>query len=240
MSTSHPHDQTDATSAFDFEDVTFVMGTYNEAEAIGTVLADIDRVSEGQAAVICVDSSDDETADIARDHGATVIEQAPQGYGVALERGLRAADRPVIVTTDCDDTYPMEAVPRFLSAINAGADVVSGDRLTPGAQTMPALNRVGNRLFASLASLFMLRRVHDVTTGMRAFRHDVIDAIDWTENTGLSAELLMRPIMRGYAVQEEPIEYRERVGDTTLDPIRGGGAILASIVRVGLEERIGR
>jgi glycosyltransferase involved in cell wall biosynthesis len=227
-----------ADEEYTFDDLSVVMGTYNEAEAIGTVLEDIDRVTDGRAEVVCVDGSSDRTPEIAREHGATVIEQEPQGYGVAVERALRAASRPVVVTTDCDDTYPMEDLPRFLAKVNDGADVVSGDRLGPGADAMPVLNRLGNHAFAVLASGLMGARVHDTTTGMRAYRRDVIESIEWTENTGLSAELLIRPAMRGYDVRETPIEYRERAGETTLDPFAGGAAIGKSVLRVCLEERL--
>ncbi|MFB6165887.1 MAG: dolichyl-phosphate hexose transferase [Haloarculaceae archaeon] len=224
-------------SEFTFEDVAVVMGTYNEAAAVGRVLADVADVTDGEASAICVDGSSDRTAEIARDHGATVIEQEPQGYGVAVQAALEAADRPVVVTTDCDDTYPMERLPDFLDLINDGYDVVSGDRLRRGAEHMPALNRVGNRVFAGIASLLAGDRVRDVTTGMRAYRRDVIEAIDWTENTGLSAELLLRPLMREYRVCEVPIDYDERAGETTLDPLRGGLAIGKSIASVCLQER---
>lgn len=224
--------------AFGFDDLTVVMGTYNEAAAIGRVLEDVDAATDGTADVICVDSSDDGTAAIARDHGARVMEQPPQGYGIALLAGLEAADRPVVATTDCDDTYPMDRLPAFLDAINDGADVVSGDRLSGGAAEMPPVNRLGNRLFAAVASGLSGHRVRDTTTGMRAYRKSVIDAIEWTENTGLSAELLLRPLMRGYDVVELPIEYRERAGESTLDPLAGGLAIGRSIVRVCLQERL--
>ncbi|MFB6311816.1 MAG: dolichyl-phosphate hexose transferase [Salinirussus sp.] len=223
---------------FDFEDLAVVMGTYNEEAAIGTVLSDIDRVTDGRASVVCVDSSDDRTPDIAREHGARVIEQEPQGYGVAVRTALLAAERPVVVTTDCDDTYPMERLPDFLSLINDGYDVVSGDRLTRGAQAMPALNRAGNHAFAAVASLLLGERVRDTTTGMRAYRRDLLHKIRWTENTGLSAELLMRPVARDYDVTEVAIEYRERAGETTLDPLTGGAAILKSILKVGIQERL--
>ena len=227
-------------SEYTFDDVAVVMGTYNEEQAIGTVLDDVERVTDGRASVVCVDGSSDRTPDIAREKGARVIEQEPQGYGVAVERALRAADRPVLITTDCDDTYPMERLPDFLAAINDGADVVSGDRLSRGAETMPRFNRLGNRLFATIASLLVGRRVRDTTTGMRAYRKSVIEDIEWTENTGLSAELLLRPLCRGYDVREVGIDYRERAGETTLDPISGGAEIAGSILRVGVQERIRR
>ncbi len=228
-----------ARSPFTLADVEVVMGTYNEEAAIATVLEDIARVSNGAIDVICVDGSDDRTPAIAREHGATVIEQPPRGYGIALERGLRAATRPVVMTTDCDDTYPMDAIEPMLERINQGADVVSGDRLSGGATAMPPLNRLGNRVFAVLASALVGQRLHDVTTGMRAYRRSVLEAIAWTENTGLSAELLMRPAIRGYDVEEVEIAYGDRLGETTLDPIRGGAAIGWSILRVGLTERFG-
>jgi glycosyltransferase involved in cell wall biosynthesis len=222
---------------YGFEDLSVVMGTYNEEEAIETVLTDIAEVTDGEAEVVCVDSSEDRTPEIAREHGARVIEQEPQGYGVAVRAALLAAERPVVVTTDCDDTYPMERLPDLLEGINDGADVVSGDRLYYGAETMPDLNRLGNRAFALLASVLMGRRVHDTTTGMRAYRRELVRKVEWTENTGLSAELLIRPLMRGYDVRELPIEYRERKGETKLDPLQGGAAIAKSILKVCLEER---
>ncbi|MFB6131476.1 MAG: dolichyl-phosphate hexose transferase [Salinigranum sp.] len=225
---------------YTFDDVAVVMGTYDEEAAIGRVLSDVARATDGRASVVCVDGSSDRTPDIAREHGARVIRQEPRGYGVAVREAVLAPDRPVVITTDCDDTYPMERLPDFLDAIDRGFDVVSGDRLSGGAAAMPRLNRSGNAAFALLASALAGGRVHDVTTGMRAYRREVLREIEWTENTGLSAELLLRPLIRGYRVAELPIEYRERVGETTLNPLAGGAAIAASILKVGIEERFGR
>ncbi|PSQ53638.1 glycosyl transferase family 2 [Halobacteriales archaeon SW_8_65_20] len=223
---------------YTFDDLSVVMGTYNEAGAVGTVLDDIERVTDGRAEIVCVDGSDDETPEIAREHGARVIEQEPRGYGYAVTEALETASRPVIITTDCDDTYPMDAIPRFLDRINDGYDVVSGDRLYRGSDAMPTTNLVGNELFALVASVLMRSRVHDTTTGMRAYRREVIRNIEWTENTGLSAELLLRPLGRGYDVYEEPIAYAERTGETKLDPLAGGYAIAKSILKISLQEQL--
>jgi glycosyltransferase involved in cell wall biosynthesis len=223
---------------YTLDDVSVVMGTYNEEAAIGTVLEDIADVTDGRAEVVCVDGSSDRTPEIAREHGARVIEQEPLGYGVAVRAALYAAETPVVVTTDCDDTYPMERIPEFLGYVNDGYDVVSGDRLYWGADEMPVVNRLGNAAFAALTSLMVGERVHDTTTGMRAYRRDVIEDIEWTQNTGLSAELLIRPLCRDYDVIEVPIEYDDRLGETKLDPLSGGAEILGSIVKVCTEEHL--
>ena len=192
-------------SEYTLDDVAVVMGTYNEAAAVGTVLSDIADVTDGRADVVCVDSSDDRTPEIARDHGATVIEQPPMGYGHAVREAVLTPERPVIVTTDCDDTYPMEKLPAFLTRINEGYDVVSGDRLYYGADAMPAFNRFGNAVFAAVASVLTGERVHDTTTGMRAYRRELLHDIEWTENTGLSAELLLRRSSSGSWTWAAPV-----------------------------------
>lgn len=228
----------DSDSEYTLDDLSVVMGTYNEEEAVASVLSDIDSATDGRAEVVCVDGSSDATPEIARDMGARVIDQEPQGYGVAVREALLSASHPVIFTTDCDDTYPMERIPDFLELVNDGYDVVSGDRVSGGADAMPRLNEFGNRTFALAASVLMLRRVRDTTTGMRAYRREVIEEIEWTENTGLSAELLIRPLMRGYDVKEVPIEYDERLGETKLNPFTGGAAIGKSILKVPFQERL--
>ncbi len=229
---------TDTTPEYSVSDMSVVMGTYNEEEAVETVLTDIEQVTNGEAEIVCIDGSSDNTPEIARANGARVIDQEPQGYGIAVHEAIQTSSGEVVVTTDCDDTYPMEYLPVFLETINAGYDVVSGDRLYYGADAMPLFNRLGNRMFALLASGLMGSRVHDTTTGMRAYRREVVDSIEWTQNTGLSAELLVRPVMRGYSVREIPIPYRDRAGESKLDPFQGGLEIGGSILKVCLEERI--
>ena len=66
---------------FTFDDLSVVMGTYNEEEAIGTVLDDIDEVTDGKAEVVCVDGSSDRTAEIAREHGARVVRSEERRVG---------------------------------------------------------------------------------------------------------------------------------------------------------------
>ena len=88
-----------------------------------------------------------------------------------------------------------------------------------------------NQLFAWIPSLLYGIKVTDVTTGMRAYRQEVIHSINWTENVGLSAELLFRPALLRYKIKEIPRNYKPRLGETKLNPFTGGLGILKSILK---------
>jgi glycosyltransferase involved in cell wall biosynthesis len=214
-----------------YSDISVVMATRNEEQAIGKVIADIRNATKNQAEIVIVDGSEDKTPKIAESLGATVIYQKPQGYGIAVKTALLSAKKNIILTMDCDDTYPAEIIPEFVALIHSGYDVVSGSRMILNTDSMNTINKIGNAIFAKLTSLLYGIEITDITTGMRAYRRDVIFAIDWTENIGLSAELLFRPAKRGYRIIEIPIPYRKRVGITKLNPLTGGLKILKSIIK---------
>jgi len=221
-----------------FDDVSVVMATKNEEEAIGTVIDQIKEITNGEAEIVVVDGSEDKTPEIAEEKGARVIKQKPQGYGIAVKKALMSASNDIIITTDCDGTYPMEMIPEFVKKIKEGYDVVSGVRIKGfmGLKTnnMTKLNAFGNWIFAWLVTLLYFQRIHDTTTGMRAYKSEVIHSIEWKENTGLSAELLFKPILNDKKIFELEIPYRKRIGETKLDPLRGGSEILWTIIKYRL------
>ena len=214
-----------------FSDVSVVMATRNEEDAIGKVIRDIRTATKDQAEIVIVDGSEDKTPKIAESLGATVIYQKPRGYGIAVKTALLSATKNVIITMDCDDTYPAEKIPEFIRMIDAGYDVVSGSRMILDNDSMDTVNKFGNMLFAKLTSFLYGIEITDITTGMRAYRREVVVGIDWTENIGLSAELLFRPAKKGFRIIEIPISYRKRVGVTKLNPLTGGMHILKSIIK---------
>jgi glycosyltransferase involved in cell wall biosynthesis len=214
-----------------FQDVSVVMASLNEEAAIEKTLDDILKYTNNTAEIVIVDGSTDNTPRLAEKKGARVIRQQPRGYGIAMKAALMAATRNVIITMDCDGTYPAEAIPEFIEYMQKGYDVVSGSRVMCYKKSMTPLNRLGNIAFARLTSVLYGIPVTDVTTGMRAYNREVIHSIDWTENVGLSAELLFRPAKHNYKIIEIPIKYRVRLGETKLNPITGGMGIFKSIIK---------
>jgi glycosyltransferase involved in cell wall biosynthesis len=197
--------------------LTVSMITMNEEEAIAKVVFDIRRVAP-DAEILVVDSSRDQTAAIAESLGCRVIRQfPPKGYGPAMDRALREAAGDVVLTMDCDDTYPVDAIPQFREAIAAGADMVDGNRIWRRPPAMPLANFIANRGFGLLARFFCGGRTMDLHSGMRAYRKSMLDAIAWDPaGPALPVELVLLPQRMGFRVVQLPIDYRERIGSTTL------------------------
>lgn len=215
------------------ERITVAMITMNEEAAIGKVISDIQRSAPG-AEVLVVDSSRDSTPEIAERMGARVIRQfPPRGYGPAMDLALRSAGRDVVVTLDCDDTYPAEDIPRLANLVlQDGYDVVDGSRLNGKPQAMPWLNYLANWGFALIASTLFFRRVTDLHSGMRAYRKSLIDEMKYqAKGAALPVELLLRPIRMGRRVAIVPIAYRERVGTSTMRPLESAWWTVKRICR---------
>jgi len=197
--------------------LTVSMITMNEEGAVAKVVSDIRKVVP-DAEILLVDSSKDRTAEIAEELGCRVIRQfPPQGYGPAMDRAVREASGEIVVTLDCDDTYPVEVIPQLVKMIDDGYDLVNTTRVKKRPRAMPFANFLANRVFALGARILHGIRTTDVHSGMRAYRKSMIDAVQWSpQGPALPVEMLIVPYRRGYKVAEIPIEYRERIGNTTL------------------------
>lgn len=216
------------------EKVTVAMITMNEEKSVRTVIQHIQKIVPG-AEVLVVDSSKDNTPTIAAELGAKVIRQfPPQGYGPAMEKALRSGSREVVVTLDCDNTYPVETIPELARLVlQEGFDLVDASRLQSKPKAMPWLNYLANVFFAWVASILFLKRITDLHSGMRAYRKSMIDAIHFqAKGAALPVELLLKPMLLGYKVRTVFIDYKERVGQSTMQPFSSAWWTLKRIVKV--------
>lgn len=197
--------------------LTVSMITMNEEKAVAKVVGDIRGVVP-DAEILLVDSSKDRTAEIAQELGCRVIKQfPPQGYGPAMDRAVREAHGEIVVTLDCDDTYPVEVIPQLVALIDQGYDLVNTTRVHKRPKAMPFANFLANRVFALGARILHGLKTTDVHSGMRAYRKSMIDQVQWTaKGAALPVDMFIIPFRRGFKVTEIPIDYRERIGTTTL------------------------
>lgn len=200
-----------------------VMPTMNEEAAIKKVIEDIKKNTAGYfTEIIIVDSSTDNTAMIAEKMGVRVIKIDAVGPGKALVEGLKQSKGEIVITADCDDTYPMESIPLFIQKWQDGFDFVNGNRMKNLKNSMPLINKFGNWFYAFLVNRIYSIPVNDVATGMRLFTRKLIISSKWEMNYSFWIEVLIKSKKNGFKITEIDIEYRPRLGNTKLNRLRSG------------------
>ena len=169
-------------------ELSVVMPCLNEAATVGRCVERAVRAMresgiDGEV-VVADNGSTDASRELAERAGARVIPVVERGYGAALMGGIAAARGRYVVMGDADESYDFGEIPRFMTALREGFDLVQGCRLPAGGGTvqpgaMPSLHRwLGNPGFTALARLWFGVPLHDVHCGLRAFRRDWQQTLD--------------------------------------------------------------
>ena len=208
--------------------VSVVIPCLNEADSIAQCVTAAQRVLDEHGLhgeVLVVDNgSDDGSGVLARLAGARVVDEPRRGYGSAYLAGFAEARGDYIVMIDADLTYDFEEIPRFVRELEAGAELVMGNRMQavePGAMSM--LSRIGNPLLSGFLNLLFRTPVRDAHCGMRALRRDVLPVLA-LQATGmeLASEMVIRAARGGLEIRELPIALHCREGESKLSPFRDG------------------
>jgi glycosyltransferase involved in cell wall biosynthesis len=209
--------------------VSVVIPCLNEAGTIEQCVRSARRALDagGIAGEIIVadNGSEDGSGELAAAAGAHVVLEPERGYGSAYLAGLAAARGRYIVMADADLTYDFDEIPRFVAELEAGADVVIGNRMgniKPGA--MPWHHRyIGNPLLSGFLNLLFRTGVDDAHCGMRALRRDVLPRLD-LRTTGMefASEMVIRAAKEKLVIRQFAIEYHQRGGESKLSSFRDG------------------
>ena len=166
-------------------ELSVVMPCLNEARTLESCIRKAQRffAAAGVSGEIIVadNGSTDGSPTLAASLGARVVSVTQRGYGAALRAGFEAAQSPLIVMGDSDDSYDFAAMGPFLERLRAGDDLVVGNRfrggISPGA--MPWSHRhVGNPLLSLFARLFFRVPLGDVYCGLRGLNRVAFDRLD--------------------------------------------------------------
>lgn len=201
-----------------------VIPAYNEENGIGLTLdsipvKELESVGYEVEKIVVNNGSSDNTAQVARQHGAKVVYQPKRGYGYAYHAGFMKATGTIIATGDADMTYPFDHLPEILRKMEAGKiDFMNTDRLTNlNKGIMQPSHIIGNYILSRLMRGLFNTPFHDSQSGMWVFKRSI-----WTylsvENAGMpfSQEIKIEAYMKGFRCGETPIEYRRRVGQGKL------------------------
>lgn len=206
-----------------------IIPAHNEAENIGSVIAEIAALELPAEILVVDDGSSDETAAVAKRSGARVARLPFNlGYGAAVQTGLLYAAEngyDACVLIDGDGQHDPKYIPDLLAPLAAGeADLALGSRFLGSADySIPPGRRLGMLVFSKLASLFTHQRITDPTSGFQAIgcrlmRFFVNDNYPYDFP---DADTLIRLYFAGFKIKEVPVTIRPRLHGASMHGAAG-------------------
>lgn len=216
--------------------VSLIIPTLNEAENLPLVLAYIpfDWVDE----VILVDGrSKDNTIEVAQSllPEIKVIMENQPGKGAAMQAGYQAASGDILIVMDADGSNDPREIPRFIHALQQGADFVKGSRFAPqgGTTDMERLRQFGNWGFVKMVNLLFSTQFTDLLYGYHAFWRYCLDSIELTGFNGFEIDtaLYLRAARAKLRIVDVPsFEGYRFHGDGKLKTFPDGWRVLKTIL----------
>ena len=204
--------------------------TRNEKDSVQIMIDSIKQLK--LPLFISDENSADGTIPIAEKNRVPVYQRDGSGKGYGMRKAVEVAKKlgyDVIVTIDCDCTYPAGKIPELLRLIDSGASMVIGVR---NMKNIRALHRLPNIVHTWAINILFFRwfgnSLHDINSGMRAFRLDRIRPFR-SKGFDIEAEITIRAIKDGLKIREIPVEYEKRVGESKIR-VKDGLTILKRII----------
>jgi len=217
--------------------VSVVIPVYNEMATIEEVLLRVQAVEFDKEIVIVDDGSTDGTrefltalaqcAKVAPAHTTlsrsrtlpradnirVFFQDMNRGKGAAMRRGFEEAKGEIVIIQDADLEYDPADYHKVIAPIEAGmADVVYGSRFLGGPHRVLFFwHYVGNKFLTTLSDAVTNLNLSDVWTCYKAFRREVLTALELRENRfGFEQEITIKIAQAGWRVYETPISYYGR------------------------------
>ena len=197
-------------------ELSVVIPCLNEADTLATcvrkALAALSSAGISGEVIVADNGSTDGSIEIAEREGARVVRVPTKGYGSALMGGIENARGRYILMGDADDSYDFGELPKFVTKLREGFDLVQGCRLPAGggevrSGAMPFLHRWwGNPMFSWMVQRWFHAPIHDVHCGMRAFTKELYVKLD-QRCTGMefASENVIKASIHGAKIAEVPV-----------------------------------
>lgn len=206
--------------------IVLVIPTYNERENMAALVSAVASLHLPNLRLLVVDDhSPDGTGQLAEGLRQdfpwleVLHRDAKAGLGTAYVDGFRralAAGAQIILQMDADFSHDPSVLPELLASIRAGADVVLGSRYVPGGriENWGMLRRLISWFGNWYARTLLRLPIRDLTGGLKAYRREVLEAIDLgtlsSVGYNFQIETTARAVWRGFTIKEIPITFTER------------------------------
>lgn len=214
--------------------ISVIIPAYNEEQSIAKVINEIPENLVNEIIVVN-NRSNDKTAELAKNAGATVLFEEYMGYGAACLKGiayLQNKNCEVVVFLDGDySDYPSEMKTLLNPILNDDYDFVLGSRVLGSRQkgALPLQSRIGSIIAGFLIRLFWGIKYTDLGP-FRALKYDKLLKLNMRDKWfGWTVEMQIKAAKQKYRILEVPVSYRKRIGKSKVTGTLKG-TIMASII----------
>lgn len=203
--------------------VSVVLMTYAERDSIREVIEGFLELEAVDEVLVVNNNAQEGTAGEVERTGARQVFESKQGYGHAIQRGLREAAGDLVALVEPDGTFlPTDLVK--LLAYSDECDMVLGTRTTReliwAGSNMDFFLKWGNWAVAKLVEvLFNTSHISDVGCTYRLLDRRLVDYIAENMRIGGShagPEIMLLTITSGARFVEIPVNYLPRVGRSSV------------------------
>lgn len=199
--------------------VLIIMPAWNEEESVGNSVREVLGTSGNYDVLVVNDGSADDTAAVASEAGATVLNLPFNlGVGGAMRAGFKYSERlgyNRVIQVDADGQHDPKNIEDVLEGLKI-ADISIGARFADrGTYTVSGPRRWAMVFLAKVISSLAKTKLTDVTSGFRAAnKRAVKQYLDHypAEYLGDTIDSLVVAIRSGCSVTQVPVEMRERQG----------------------------
>jgi glycosyltransferase involved in cell wall biosynthesis len=219
--------------------VIVALPAYNEDRFIGSLVLKARKYAA--KIIVADDGSTDNTAEIARLAGASVITHpANQGKGAAIQSIISEVkkDLPeVLILLDADGQHNPDEIPRFIEAVLSGSDLVIGSRKL-ARKSIPSYRRVGQKVLLFSNRFLTSKKITDSESGFRAFSRKAIAEMELNQQGfAVESEMIAVAEEKKLKITEVPISVQYQGNSSTLNPVRHGVGVLTQILNMISERK---
>lgn len=224
-------------------ELSVIMPCRNEQNTVGYCVDDalsFIKSSNISGEVIVVDNcSEDNSAEIAKQHGARVVFEQNVGYGSAIRAGISKARGKVVIIGDCDTTYDFLNLYDMYSPLADGScDMVIGNRYDGGIERggMSLSHKLGVRFLSFCARVRFKTDVYDFHCGLRGATKVALDKLTLeTDGMEFATEMIAKAVQKDLKIQQLPIPLKKCIYNrkSKLRTLRDGFRHLRYILKNG-------
>lgn len=213
----------------------------NEALTIGKVIDDFHTLLPGCTIFVCDNGSTDQSAEISKLRGATVLHEHRKGKGFAVSRMFRDIDASIYILVDGDDTYDPKIAGSMVRLVGEGYDLVNAVRIPEKAvEAYRPGHQLGNRVLTETVQTLFGNDIEDMLSGYKALSRRFVKSFPvFSEGFEIETEIVIHALEMGVSIINIKAPYQSRPpgSQSKLHSFRDGKRILIQILILLKQEK---